>query len=389
MASSPESGCQVMSDLLSVREKGVLFTLLGPQCKLVASAVAQVLVANKTKCGNLGWSCWGCGVVCLIEDNSMHSYFLRLYCVKRAKLLWEQEVYAPFKYTATCIFFHTFPSDDCQAGLNFADETEAEGFRVAVESIQRNQESSPTFSPPCPPLVTSVFRSSEKTSGWSKMTYAVKEDSSTVRPEQGRSETSDSPESGVDHVDQEKCFSMHTPSKTVTPTTNSLDPAMRKLLRRAGLSEGDLEDKDTAEVIHCIIKNLGGLEVVRREMKNRGPASQTLPRSAGASISLNLKKGPLPPVPSITHSSSFQHVSKVQSPLPPWVPPPPSGPAPPVPEKIKKSASFKPVGSPATAESGLILTTLRDAFRQNQLLQRQTSATGGQMEQDTGSGAQL
>ncbi|XP_071772620.1 actin nucleation-promoting factor WAS isoform X2 [Centroberyx gerrardi] len=368
MASSPESGCQVMSDLLSVREKGVLFTLLGPQCKLVASAVAQVLVANKTKCGNLGWSCWGCGVVCLIEDNSMHSYFLRLYCVKRAKLLWEQEVYAPFKYTATCIFFHTFPSDDCQAGLNFADETEAEGFRVAVESIQRNQE---------------------KTSGWSKMTYAVKEDSSTVRPEQGRSETSDSPESGVDHVDQEKCFSMHTPSKTVTPTTNSLDPAMRKLLRRAGLSEGDLEDKDTAEVIHCIIKNLGGLEVVRREMKNRGPASQTLPRSAGASISLNLKKGPLPPVPSITHSSSFQHVSKVQSPLPPWVPPPPSGPAPPVPEKIKKSASFKPVGSPATAESGLILTTLRDAFRQNQLLQRQTSATGGQMEQDTGSGAQL
>ncbi|XP_071772621.1 actin nucleation-promoting factor WAS isoform X3 [Centroberyx gerrardi] len=340
MASSPESGCQVMSDLLSVREKGVLFTLLGPQCK-------------------------------------------------RAKLLWEQEVYAPFKYTATCIFFHTFPSDDCQAGLNFADETEAEGFRVAVESIQRNQESSPTFSPPCPPLVTSVFRSSEKTSGWSKMTYAVKEDSSTVRPEQGRSETSDSPESGVDHVDQEKCFSMHTPSKTVTPTTNSLDPAMRKLLRRAGLSEGDLEDKDTAEVIHCIIKNLGGLEVVRREMKNRGPASQTLPRSAGASISLNLKKGPLPPVPSITHSSSFQHVSKVQSPLPPWVPPPPSGPAPPVPEKIKKSASFKPVGSPATAESGLILTTLRDAFRQNQLLQRQTSATGGQMEQDTGSGAQL
>lgn len=34
MASSLIPGCLVMSDLLTIREKGVLFTLLEPQCKV-------------------------------------------------------------------------------------------------------------------------------------------------------------------------------------------------------------------------------------------------------------------------------------------------------------------------------------------------------------------
>lgn len=34
MASSLIPGCHVMSDLLTIREKGVLFTLLEPQCKV-------------------------------------------------------------------------------------------------------------------------------------------------------------------------------------------------------------------------------------------------------------------------------------------------------------------------------------------------------------------
>ncbi|XP_029907939.1 uncharacterized protein LOC115359539 [Myripristis murdjan] len=220
-------------------------------------------------------------------------------------------------------------------------------FHVAVESIQRNQG-----------------MEKQQKSGWIKTTYS----SSTLnRPDQDTPETSDTPESGIkplECLDQEKHFSMHTASITVAPTTHlfsELDPALRKLLSLAGRSEADLQDRDPAELIYGIINRLGGLEAVRREMKNRGVASKTLSRATGASSTLGLRKGPLPPVPSI----SPQHASTAKKTLslPPWIPPPPSVPPPPAPERIKKSASFKPVGSASAAESDLILTALRDAFR--------------------------
>lgn len=50
--------------------------------QLVKTTVAQVLEAKDMKGGRPGWSCLGCGVVCLIEDEFVHSHFLHLYCVK-------------------------------------------------------------------------------------------------------------------------------------------------------------------------------------------------------------------------------------------------------------------------------------------------------------------
>lgn len=154
-----------------------------------------------------------------------------------------------------------------------------------------------------------------------------------------------------------------------------LDPTMRKLLMWARLTEEDLKDKDTAEVVDCIINQFGGLKAVQRELRNRGtlswkmlstfqhlslqkvhicsvlayltgPVSQTLPRAARVSVSHALKKGPLPPVPPIKSSTTSQQPpsgsdTQDQSPLAAWNPPPPSVPPPPVPERIRKSASFK------------------------------------------------
>ncbi|KAM7402044.1 hypothetical protein PAMP_017315 [Pampus punctatissimus] len=263
MASSLIPGCQVMSDLLTIREKGVLLTVLKTKCKLIKSTVAQVLEAKENQGGSPGWSCLGCGVVCLIEDQSVHSYFLHLYCVKRAKLLWEQELYIPFKYNRKSAFFHTFPADGHQAGLNFANEVEAEEFHQAVEAVQRNQE---------------------KMTGMIKMTNA----------------TFNQPDSGVkpvDHFDevQHSPVPMDAPSTTVTPTTSSVkfkdpDPVMRKLLIRARLTEEDLKNKDIAEAADWIINEFGGLKAVQRELRKREPASQTLPRAARVSISHTLKR---------------------------------------------------------------------------------------------------
>lgn len=50
--------------------------------QLIKTAVAQVLVAKETQGESAGWSRVGCGAMCLIEDESICSYFLRLYCVK-------------------------------------------------------------------------------------------------------------------------------------------------------------------------------------------------------------------------------------------------------------------------------------------------------------------
>ncbi|KAG7231425.1 hypothetical protein INR49_011945 [Caranx melampygus] len=367
MASALVPGCSVMSDLLTIREKGILFTLLPPEWKLVPvcrpaaescdttfynvktlteekcdvsvsqlikTTVAQVLEAKQSGDEAPGWCRVGCGVVCLIEDESVHSYFLRLYCVKRAKLLWEQEVYVPFKYTATRSFFHTFPADGHQVGFNFADETEAEEFELSVKAVQRRQD---------------MF-----------MTKTV--DNETVNP----------PEPG------DQCFSEEAPVSVSPPASSpfkdlDLDPAIRRLLVQAELPVEELKDKDVAEAVDCIINRFGGLKAVQGALRGRGLASQTLPRAAGASISTALRKGPLPPVPSITGSTSIASIASSQQ-TPPGprevdqilhIPPPPPAPAPVLPERIRKSTSFRYAGSSADRDrSDLILTALRNVFIQ-------------------------
>ncbi|XP_032370327.1 neural Wiskott-Aldrich syndrome protein [Etheostoma spectabile] len=359
MASSLISGCHIMSDLLTIREKGVLFTLLGPQCKLIKTTVAQVLVAKETKGESPGWSRLGCGAVCLIEDDSLHTHILRLYCVKRATLLWEQELYISFKYTATRTFFHTFPADGHQIGLNFANETEAAEFHLAVEAVQRNQENMTWMS---------------------EITYAEKKNKST----------SDPPDSGhkpLDHFDRKQHFLMDAPATTTSSL--DLDTTMKRLLMQSRLTVEDLKDKEIGEAVDCIINQFGGLKAVQGALKKIGPVSQTLPRATGVSISLALKKGPLPPVPSIKGRTTFQHTPQCtdtlcQSQIPPWIPPPPSAPAPVLSERVRKSASFTSVGSSTSAESGdLILTGLREVFKQKQLLQQRKRTDGSHIEPDS------
>ncbi|XP_060723018.1 actin nucleation-promoting factor WAS isoform X1 [Tachysurus vachellii] len=136
----------VLSSLLSIRENGLIFNLLGSNCSASACAVVQLYLAS-TACKEKRseWQIHSCGVVCVVQDKQLHSTFIRLYCVKRAKLLWEQEVYSPFTYSTPRPFFHTFPSDECWAGLNFSDEDEASRFHKAVQSCIRNTKAGPAF----------------------------------------------------------------------------------------------------------------------------------------------------------------------------------------------------------------------------------------------------
>ncbi|XP_058259044.1 uncharacterized protein si:dkey-197j19.6 isoform X1 [Hemibagrus wyckioides] len=137
---------RVLSSLLSTRENGVIFNLLGSDCSASACAVVQLyLAATACNGGKSEWQMYSCGVVCLVQDKKLHSTFIRIFCVKKAKLLWEQELYTPFTYSTPCPFFHTFPSDECWAGLNFCDEDEASRFHKAVHNCLSNTKARPAF----------------------------------------------------------------------------------------------------------------------------------------------------------------------------------------------------------------------------------------------------
>ncbi|NXS56700.1 WASP protein, partial [Brachypteracias leptosomus] len=50
----------------------------------------------------------------------------------------------------------------------------------------------------------------------------------------------------------------------------ALDPALRTLFSRAGISEAQLADAETSRIIHDFIQGQGGLPAVREEMRRQG-----------------------------------------------------------------------------------------------------------------------
>ncbi|XP_016314524.1 proline-rich protein LAS17-like [Sinocyclocheilus anshuiensis] len=122
---------RILSSLLSTRENGLLFSLLSHDCSVLACGIVELVMAAPPQ--KKEWKSHSFGVLCLMQDKSVHSTFMRLYCLKKAKLQWEQEMYTSFGYSETCPYFHTFPGDECQIGINFADEDEAKQFYIAVQ----------------------------------------------------------------------------------------------------------------------------------------------------------------------------------------------------------------------------------------------------------------
>lgn len=47
---------------------------------------------------------------------------------------------------------------------------------------------------------------------------------------------------------------------------NNLDPDLKKLLSCAGISEAELKDEETSQLIQQVIENSGGMEAVKKAM---------------------------------------------------------------------------------------------------------------------------
>ncbi|KAM4604575.1 actin nucleation-promoting factor WAS [Discoglossus pictus] len=366
----------VPSILLKPQENQKTFQMLGRKCTTLATTVVQLFFARSSD----HWVKQYCGVLCFVKDNPRRSYFIQMFDLMEDKMLWEQELSQQLAYLAPRAYFHTFPGDDCQAGLNFADEDEAAAFQAVVEEkLQKRQNrqdklhslpppppvsdnrpppppvlddrrsalplppppgslsngpSPQPFSPPSSLNVSAVnIPNPDITSSRYRALTKVSDKNKDKKGKKKFSKADIGAPSGFKHVshvgwDPNSGFDV-----------NALDPELRSLFSRAGISDAQLADAETSKLIYDFIEQQGGVEAVKQEMrKNESvpplPPSRTAPAIPPPSLTKG-RSGPLPPPP--VRGSS----------VPP--PPPPSRSMPPPPPPVSRSGGPPPPPPPPPA----------------------------------------
>ncbi|CAL8242198.1 unnamed protein product [Merluccius merluccius] len=315
------------SKVLTAQENECLYNYLGRKCVALASAVVQVFTADR----NSGWTKRSCGVACLVKDNPLRSYFIRVYDLKEGKVTFEQELYTNFNISTSRPYFITFPGDTCQVGLNFANEEEAKRFRVQVTDLvgRRQRKSEKRRDPPngpALPMATVDIKNPEihNATGHSYRNNAQMNNNLPSFPKKekkvkgGKKKRLTKADIGTPSNFQ------HIGHVGWDPNTgfdlNNLDPELKHLFDMCGISEAQLKDKETSKVIYEFIEKKGGVEAVKNELRRQAPPP---PPSRG---------GPPPPPP--PHHGS----------APP--PPPPArgrgAPPPPPPSRAPTSAPPPP-----------------------------------------------
>ncbi|XP_030641016.1 WASP actin nucleation promoting factor b [Chanos chanos] len=333
----------VPSNLLSIQENERVVDLLGRRCVTLATAVAQLYMALPHSPAH--WSLQHTGVVCFVKDNPKRSYFIRLFDIKVGKMIWEQELYNQMTYLSPKPFFHTFAAEDCQVGLNFANEQEADSFRAVVEDkinlrAQRQGQSytpllpSPRGLPPLPPqngpavspghIVTVDIQNPDILASRYRPTTVPTPAPACLKNKKDKKGKKKGPRltkadigapSGFKHVTH-----VGWDPNSGFDTTN-LDPDLKKLFACAGISDDQLTDKETSKLIYDFIEQSGGLDAVKEEMRKQDEAVTSRNRS-----------GPPPPVPGGARPGSAPAPPPPRVPgQPPRAPPPPRGPLPPPP----------------------------------------------------------
>ncbi|CAG6021759.1 unnamed protein product [Menidia menidia] len=394
------------SSLLSQQESDKLEDLLGRRCASVATAVAQLFMAlphNPTE-----WSLQHTGAVCFVKDNPQRSYFIRMFDLKMGRLVWEQELYNQLVYSTPHPYFHTFAADDCQVGLNFCEQQEAEAFMNAVvEKINQKNNRQERKQRPLPskdrgslPAVPSEKGQPGSPASFHMATVDIQ--NPDIQSSRYRSIPSPSAPLAVSSKDKKK----KSKSKKKAPKLskadigapsgfkhvshvgwdpNNLDPDLSKLLAQAGIGEAELRDEKTSQLIYNVIEQSGGMEAVKREV-NRAAAPPPpppgrqgpLPRPPGPGPTAPApppprgRSGPLPPIPGQPQRGppSSQPPPPPPRGAPPPPPPPGGSPPPPAPcgggdgrgallKQIQLGKSLRKVSEncdpapPAAADSGV------------------------------------
>ncbi|XP_047540366.1 neural Wiskott-Aldrich syndrome protein-like [Vanessa atalanta] len=360
------------SVLLSRDENDQVFSLIGPKCQSLATAVVQLFTTEGP--AHSEWKKKDTGVLCLIKDNSKRSYFFRIYCLYRKSMIWEHEVYLQIEYKSPRPYLHTFEAEEYMTAFNFANEDEARALRnILIEKIelrkQRREErrqrsmlvpransassytsnlssssnpsarvngvsaAPPAPTPPPPPLALPAHTAKTNTLS----SYTLK--GSSKKPKGRKLTKADigTPKDfvHVSHVgwDANKGFDVDLP-----------DDEMQSFLAKAGITDKQLKNQATRQFIYDFICSHGGADAVKEELhdtpkikeNSRGVAPPAAP--------------PAPPVPArAPHAIPPAPPSRAPPPPParvvPPAPPPPASLAPrnpPPPRPLQPPASAPP-----------------------------------------------
>lgn len=75
----------------------------------LATAIIQLFVTSPPD--HSSWIKHESGVLCFVKDNGKRSYFFRIYCPIRKRLVWQQELYNNIEYKSPTKYLHTFEAE--------------------------------------------------------------------------------------------------------------------------------------------------------------------------------------------------------------------------------------------------------------------------------------
>eukprot|EP00029_Vermamoeba_vermiformis_P000672 TRINITY_DN1086_c0_g1_i1.p1 TRINITY_DN1086_c0_g1~~TRINITY_DN1086_c0_g1_i1.p1 ORF type:complete len:390 (+),score=122.35 TRINITY_DN1086_c0_g1_i1:199-1368(+) len=278
---------------LESSDQPIITSAIGPICIIHEKTVARLYRAEGS-----GWGFTGIvGAACILTDPTKAAHFIKIVDLTSQKVVFSQELYENFAYSAPTSFFHTFETDQFVAGLSFADEGESGNFQKKVEFCRSNPLSAPpgksNATTPAGGSSKPKDKKKDKKPGFFKKLFGGKDAKSSPA-----NFTLSDPK-GFKHVSHagwnadQGIFEI-----------NNIPPEWKQLFQTVGIKENELTDKRMAPVIY---NELMG-----------GAAPPPPPPGPGAP-----KMGTAPPPPPPGPSGGGMSVA-----APPPPPPPPGPPGP-------------------------------------------------------------
>ncbi|XP_047102964.1 neural Wiskott-Aldrich syndrome protein-like [Schistocerca piceifrons] len=403
---------QRCSLLLTREENAQVHRMLGNRCMALASAVIQLFVSDPPD--HSSWRKYDAGVLCLVKDNSRKSYFFRLYCLTRKQMVWEHEVYKGFDYKTLRPFLHSFEGEDCMVGFNFANEEEASLVKtVLFEKLEARKQHKARRSHTSPQSrQVNVHQTGPLLPGDNlHMANGVIPSRQIHIPTGSGKRKEKDPKRRITKADISgpKDFRHVThvgwdPNKGFD-LDNVDDPQLKQFFVKAGVSNRQLQDRETREFIYDFISRHGGMDAVKEELVTppaaiptpppaavpppvpaRTPVAAVQPQVRSAPPPPPSRSTPLPPPPPPQQSRGVTpapvRTTEAASPCPPQAPPaPPPPPPPPMFESAPLPPPVPTVPAPPVSTGSDQRAALMDAIRSGKTLKHveveQKKSSGG------------
>ncbi|KAK9686525.1 WH1 domain [Popillia japonica] len=314
------------SSLLTDDENKCIYSLLGPKCITIATAVVQLYYTKSPD--HSYWIKQDIGVFCFVKDNYRKNYFFRMYCLRRTCKIWEQEVYKNMEYKCNTPYLHSFEGDKCIYALNFACESEAYRVKQIIgDKLEQMKQKSALKKP------EQVVKDSDK-----KLT--IQSFKQRDEPSNKSKKKSNKRKLTKQDIGKPTEFRHITKVRFDCNTgldVNTSDEMYKEIFKKAGINDKMLENRKTREFLYDFVDSY-------RNNVQEEPASHAPTRSAPKPPPIVNRTPPPPPARVMPQKQNDQ-------PAPPnFAPPPP--PPPPRPPSLHVSASNAPAPPPPPPPPG-------------------------------------